>query len=337
MGAATGAATVMTSAVIDNRPERVEAEDLLATYLTALKAGKNLSDYTLRNYATDLGQFFDYLDDCDHSLRTVDRLLVREYLSLLMTSGLANASVSRKVSTLRTFYRYLRFEDILDVDPMLGVRGPKKEQRLPQFLTIAQIETLIGTADATTPKGLRDRAILELLYASGIRVSEVVGIEVANLDLDDQTVRVFGKGAKERMVVMGKPAVKAVERYMQESRPRLAQKPETALFLNRDGGRLSQRAVQIMVRHYATEAGIEKAVHPHLLRHTFATHLLEGGAELHVVQTLLGHANVNTTQIYTHVTDYAKRKAIEESLDGIARIEEERRKSRATRRGAAAD
>jgi len=315
----------------ESRTERVEAEDLLATYLTTLKARKNLSDYTLRNYSNDLRQFFDYLDDRGNGLRTVDRLLVREYLSSLVASGLANASVSRKVSTLRTFYRYLRNEDILDVDPMLGVRGPKKEQRLPQFLTLTQIETLIMTADGDTPKGLRDRAILELLYASGIRVSEVVGIEVANVDLDDQTVRVFGKGAKERMVVMGKPAVRAVRRYMRESRPRLAQKPETALFLNRDGGRLSQRAVQIMVRHYATEAGIEKSVHPHLLRHTFATHLLEGGAELRVVQTLLGHANVNTTQIYTHVTDYAKRKAIEESLDGIARIEEERRKSRTNR------
>ena len=315
----------------ESRAERVEAEDLLATYLTTLKARKNLSGYTLRNYSNDLRQFFDYLDDRGNGLRTVDRLLVREYLSSLVASGLANASVSRKVSTLRTFYRYLRNEDILDVDPMLGVRGPKKEQRLPQFLTLTQIETLIMTADGDTPKGLRDRAILELLYASGIRVSEVVGIEVANVDLDDQTVRVFGKGAKERMVVMGKPAVRAVRRYMRESRPRLAQKPETALFLNRDGGRLSQRAVQIMVRHYATEAGIEKSVHPHLLRHTFATHLLEGGAELRVVQTLLGHANVNTTQIYTHVTDYAKRKAIEESLDGIARIEEERRKSRTNR------
>ena len=322
----------MTLAPTEERAERVEAEDLLATYLTAQKARKNLSDYTLRNYANDLRQFFDYLDEEVQGLRTVDQLLVRAYLSSLVASGLANASVSRKVSTLRVFYRYLRNEDILDVDPMLGVRGPKKEQRLPRFLTQGEIETLISAADKDTPQGLRDRAILELLSAAGLRVSEVVGVEVANLDLDDQTARVFGKGARERLVMMGRPAVRAIERYLEEGRPRLAKGPQTALFLNRGGGRLSQRSVQIMVRRCALAAGLDRSVHPHLLRHTFATHLLEGGAELRVVQTLLGHANVNTTQIYTHVTDYAKRKAIEESLDGIARIEEERRKNRERRR-----
>ena len=322
----------MTLAPTERRAERIEAEDLLDTYLIAQKARKNLSDYTLRNYANDLRQFFDYLDEGRRGLRTVDRLLVREYLSSLVASGLANGSVSRKVSTLRVFYRYLRNEDVLDADPMLGVRGPKKEQRLPRFLTQGEIETLINAADKETPQGLRDRAILELLYAAGLRVSEVVGVEVANVDLDDQTARVFGKGARERLVMMGRPAVRAVERYLAHGRPLLAKRPATALFLNRDGGRLSQRAVQIMVRKYALVAGLDRSVHPHLLRHTFATHLLEGGAELRVVQTLLGHANVNTTQIYTHVTDFAKRKAIEESLDGIARIEEERRKSREQRR-----
>ena len=322
----------MTLATTERRAERIEADDLLDSYLIAQKARKNLSDYTLRNYENDLRQFFDYLDEGSRGLRTVDRLLVREYLSSLVASGLANASVSRKVSTLRVFYRYLRNEDILDVDPMLGVRGPKKEQRLPRFLTQGEIDTLLSAADKQTPQGLRDKAILELLYAAGLRVSEVVGVEVANVDLDDQTARVLGKGARERLVMMGRPAVRAVERYLEEGRPRLAKGPATALFLNRDGERLSQRAVQIMVRKYALAAGLDRSVHPHLLRHTFATHLLEGGAELRVVQTLLGHANVNTTQIYTHVTDAAKRKAIEESLDGIARIEEERRKSRERRR-----
>ncbi|MCH8162185.1 MAG: site-specific integrase, partial [Chloroflexi bacterium] len=191
----------MTLAPTERRAERIEAEDLLDTYLIAQKARKNLSDYTLRNYANDLRQFFDYLDEGSRGLRTVDRLLVREYLSSLVASGLASGSVSRKVSTLRVFYRYLRNEDVLDADPMLGVRGPKKEQRLPRFLTQGEIETLINAADKETPQGLRDRAILELLYAAGLRVSEVVGVEVANVDLDDQTARVFGKGARERLVM----------------------------------------------------------------------------------------------------------------------------------------
>ena len=310
------------------RRERARAEELLDRYLTALHAQRNLSPYTLRNYASDLRGFFDYLDGRDASLASADRLLIRAYLAELAGSGLASGSVTRKVSTLRSFYRHLRTEGLVAADPMLGVRGPRKERRLPHILTQAQIDTLIATADGDSPKGLRDRAILELLYASGLRVSEVVGIDVAGVDLDERAVRVFGKGSRERMVLMGRPAAKAVRRYLDDGRPGLAAGPQTALFLNRDGGRLSQRAVQLMVRKYATEAGIERSVHPHLLRHTFATHLLDGGAELRVVQTLLGHASVNTTQIYTHVTDASKRKAIEEALDGISRIEEERRRGR---------
>ncbi len=318
-----------TIVVTQEREARTEAEELLKRYSSSLAARKNLSPYTLRNYATDLRHFFDFLDERSASVHSVDKLLVREYLSSLVAAGVASASVTRKVSTLRSFYRYLRTEGILSVDPMLGVRGPRRERRLPTFLTQEQIDTLIAAADRDTPQGLRDRAVLELLYASGLRVSEVVGLAVVGVDLDDRTVRVWGKGARERVVLMGRPAARAVERYLADARPRLAQRPETALFLNRDGGRLSQRAVQIIVRKYALAAGLERSVHPHLLRHTFATHLLDGGAELRVVQTLLGHASVNTTQIYTHVTDAAKRRSIEEALDGIARIEAERRASRA--------
>ena len=213
----------MTLAPTERRAERVEAEDRLTSYLTAQQARKNLSDYTPRKYANDLRQFFDNLDEEGQGLRTVDRLLVRGYLSSLVASGLANASVSRKVSTLRVFYRYLRNEDILDVDPMLGVRGPKKEQRLPRFLTQGEIETLLSAADKITPQGLRDRAILELLYAAGLRVSEVVGVEVANVALDDRTAGVFGKGAQERRVVMGGAATGP-----SNSRPRT--KPGGALY-----------------------------------------------------------------------------------------------------------
>ena len=324
----------MPATATETSAARIEAERLLDRYLTWQGAERSLSGYTLRNYSTDLRHFFEFLGD--RSLPSVDKLLIRAYMSGLVASGLASASIARKVSALRTFFRYLRNEGVLDFDPMLGVRGPRRERRLPNFLTQEQIDTLIASADAETPQGLRNRAILELLYASGLRVSEVVGVDVDALDLDDRTVRVLGKGSKERLVVMGRPAVRAIRRYLEDGRPRLAKlqrnadesMSKPALFLNRDGGRLSQRAVQLIVRKCALAAGIERSVHPHLLRHTFATHLLEGGAELRVVQTLLGHADVNTTQIYMHVTDAAKRRAIEESLDGIARIEEERRKSR---------
>ena len=319
------------TAATEGRAERTDAEELLQAYLKTLQGSKNLSPYTLRNYTSDLRHFFDFLDERSGAIPSVDRLLVREYLSALVASELASASISRKVSTLRSFYRHLRAEGVLDVDPMLGVRGPRRERRLPNFLTQEQIDTLIAAADGDTPKALRDRAVLELLYASGLRVSEVISINVASVDLDDQSVRVWGKGARERLVLMGRPATRAVERYLAEGRHRLARRPEVTLFLNRDGGRLSQRAVQLMVRNYALAAGIERSVYPHLLRHTFATHLLEGGAELRVVQTLLGHASVNTTQIYTHVTESAKRKAIEESLDGIARMVEERLRLRRER------
>ena len=191
----------MTLAPPERRAERVEAEDLLDTYLIAQKARKNLPDYPLRNYANDLSQFFDYLDEGSRGLRTVHRLLVRESFSSLMVSGLANASVSRKVSTLRVFYRYLRNEDVLDVDPMLGVRGPKKEQRLPRFLTQGEIDTLLSAADKQTPQGLRDKAILELLYAAGLRVSEVVGVEGAHVGQGDQTGRVRGGGWVGRLLL----------------------------------------------------------------------------------------------------------------------------------------
>jgi integrase/recombinase XerC len=314
------------------RSERAEAERLLGSYLDALRGQKNLSRFTLRNYTTDLHHFFDFLDEREAHVGGVDKLLVRDYLSGLMSAGTASGSMTRKTSTVRSFYRYLRTSGVLKIDPMLGVRGPRRERRLPTFLTREQVETLIAAADGEKPNELRDRAILELLYAAGLRVSEVVGIDAKDVDLDERTALVFGKGSRERMVMMGAPAARSVERYLRDGRPLLAVGVETALFLNRDGGRISQRAVQLMVRKYALKAGIQRSVHPHLLRHTFATHLLDGGAEIRVVQTLLGHSNVNTTQIYTHVTDSAKRRAIEGALDGIARIEEERRKSR--RRGA---
>lgn len=312
------------------------AEKLLSRYLEDLAARRNLSSYTLRNYARDLRDFFAYLERETTDVLAVDRHTVRGYLAALLEEGVAPGSIRRKVSTVRGFYRHLRATGNIDTDPLLGVRGPKRERRLPGFLSQKDVTSLVTSADAVTPQGLRDRAILELLYASGLRVSEVAALNMLDVDLDERSLRVHGKGGRERAVLMGRPAARALENYLREGRPRLARGAQEAVFLNREGGRLSHRAVQSTVHKYSLAAGLDRRVHPHLLRHTFATHMLDGGAELRVVQELLGHASANTTQIYLHVTEERQRQVLEDALDGIARVEEERRRERRERRQASA-
>lgn len=283
-------------------------EDLIEAYVRYLSAERNLSPYTLRNYRADLSDFGRYLREVERiGPLAVDRHSFRRYLAQLRQQGTASASVSRKVSTVRGFYRYLRREGKLPADPLAGVKGPKREQRLPLVLNREHLTALIEAADSDTPQGLRDRAILELMYAAGVRLSEVVGLDLGHLDLADHTLLVRGKGNKERMVLMGRPAAEMLRRYLARGRPKLARGAETALFVNRDGGRLSGRSLQQVVRRHALRAGLDQRVFPHLLRHSFATHLLDGGAELRVVQELLGHASASTTQIYTHVTEERQR------------------------------
>jgi site-specific recombinase XerD len=319
-------------------------EELLSRYLEELAARRNLSSYTLRNYALDLRGFFAYLEGESTDVLAVDRHVVRGYLATLLEEGVAPASISRKVSTFRGFYRHLRASGAIDTDPLLGVRGPKREHRLPGFLSQEEVTSLVTSPDTDTPQGLRDRAILELLYASGLRVSEVAGLNMLDIDLDGRCLRARGKGGRERTVLMGRPASRALENYLREGRPRLARGAQEALFLNRDGGRLSQRAVQSAVRKYSLAAGLGRRAHPHLLRHTFATHMLDGGADLRVVQELLGHASPNTTQIYLHVTEESQRKTLNRHLDGIGEIVAEqlderiqRRRERRERRQASLD
>ncbi len=296
-------------------------EELLAAYLRYLTAERNLSPLTLRNYRTDLSDFARYLHDEEGiGPLEADRQAFRRYLARLRENGTASASVSRKVSTVRGFYRFLVREGRLAADPLAGVRSPKRERRLPHVLTKEHLTALIEAADADTPQGLRDRAILELMYAAGLRLSEVVGLDVANLDATDRTLVVRGKGNKERMVLVGRPAEKALRRYLERGRPQLARRPDTALFLNRDGGRLSARSVQQLVRRHALRAGLDQRVWPHLLRHSFATHLLDGGAELRVVQELLGHASASTTQIYTHVTEEQQRRVYDRAFYNQVRL-----------------
>jgi integrase/recombinase XerC len=299
-----------------------EIFDHYLKYIAYLEAESNVSPNTVRIYRSDLEGnlargtekgFLQFLKLKKIStLETVDKPMLREYVAWLIKQGVARTSIARKLSAIRSFYRYLLQEGLVKTSPItvsrrMGQRADsfslKLDQRLPSFLTVAEMECLLAAPDQTTPPGQRDRALLELLYASGLRVSELVDLDAGQVNLDTREIRVTGKGSKERVVLMGKPALKALAIYLDQGRTVLrGQKKTSALFLNRQGGRLTARYVQIMLNEYTKKAGIAKKVHPHMLRHTFATHLLDGGADLRVVQELLGHASLSSTQVYTHVT-----------------------------------
>ena len=285
-------------------------QEVFNRYINYLDAERNASHYTVRNYTHDLLDFFSYLKSKKiSSLNEVDKQVLRGYLSHLMKEGFARVSISRKLSAIRSFYRYLLREELVETSPIADTSSPKLDKRLPKFLTPEEAVRLLEAPDSSTALGQRDRALMELLYASGLRVSELVSLDLEQINLETNEIRVWGKGAKERMVLMGKPAAAALASYLSQGRPRLlGKKKGYALFLNRDGGRLTERSIQRILRKYTRVAGIKKRVHPHLLRHTFATHLLDGGADLRVVQELLGHASLVSTQIYTHVTQSRARK-----------------------------
>lgn len=293
-------------------------EYYLGQYLSHLEAERHASPYTVRNYKSDLRGnicgvekgFFQFLKSRDiSSLEAVDKRVLRDYLSHLLDQRVAKVSLARKLSAIRSFYRYLLREGLIARNPIEEVSSPKLDKHLPNFLSAAEMEHLLSYPDPSTPQGLRDRAIMELIYAAGLRVSELTHLNMQSVDLDDRVLRVLGKGNKERVVVIGHPAAEALRTYMAGAREQFkSERTRQALFLNYGGGRLTSRWVQKLVLKYAAEAGLEKKVHPHLLRHTFATHLLDGGADLRVVQELLGHASLATTQIYTHVTQAQARK-----------------------------
>jgi tyrosine recombinase XerC len=309
-------------------------DELLDAYVRYLVAEKNLSDLTLRNYRADLLQFTRWLEANEGAgPLEADRFMTRRYLAELKGSGMASGSLTRKVSTIRSFYRWLVREGRAESSPLTGLVAPKRERRLPVVLSHDDLAALIDSADATTPQGLRNRAILELMYASGVRISEAAGLNVKSLDIGEATLVVRGKGNKERMVLVGGPAIRALKRYLAHARPKLAVGAEEALFLNRDGARLSARSIQKIVREHALKAGLDERVWPHLLRHSFATHLLDGGADLRVVQELLGHASAQTTQIYTHVTEERQRETMKQAMEKarenlVTQLEEKARKRR---------
>jgi integrase/recombinase XerC len=279
-------------------------DDLLEQFLLYLQVEKNSSAYTVRNYAADLQQFGKFVSERGiASLLAVQYHDVRAFLAFLHSEQYARRTVSRKLSALRSFYAYLVKQKQLSASPLTAMKSPKIEKKLPTFLYPEEIRQLLEAPDVTKTLGMRDAALLETLYAAGMRVSELVGLNIRDVDLRIGTALVFGKGSKERYVPLGDYACHAIARYLESGRPHLlTDEREQALFLNYKGGRMSDRSVRRMLDGYMRALAQTKKVSPHTLRHTFATHLLEAGADLRSVQEMLGHVNISTTQIYTHVT-----------------------------------
>ncbi|NLN15984.1 MAG: tyrosine recombinase XerC [Firmicutes bacterium] len=269
----------------------------LPAFLGYLQGERGASPHTIAAYERDLNQFFDFIDQWfPETDGMVDVQLLRWYLASLWRKGLARATISRKLAALRSFYRYLARMGAVSSPAALDLATPKRDRPLPKFLEKDEAEALLNGPNETTPLGMRDRAILETLYGGGLRVGELVDLNLTDLNLARGQLRVMGKGRRERICLVGRRAVNALQLYLTEGRPKLkSPRSGDALFLNCQGGRLTARGVQMIVRKYGD-------VSPHALRHSFATHLLEGGADLRAVQELLGHASLSTTQIYTHVT-----------------------------------
>lgn len=275
----------------------------LRRFLDYLVAERNASPYTISNYRREIAQFLMFLEgEGITQWSDVTRVVLRRYLGWLNSQGYAKASIARRLSELRSFGRFLMREGIVPQNPFRAISSPKLPKRLPSAISQPDAKTLVTAPSLATPQGLRDRAMLEVLYGGGVRVSELVGLNLASLDTRRRELLVWGKGAKERIVLLGQPAVNALVDYIDHGRPKLLKRTTNALFLNRLGGRLTTRSVMTTTKKYTHLAGIEKKVSPHTLRHTFATHLLDGGADLRSVQELLGHARLSTTQIYTHIS-----------------------------------
>jgi integrase/recombinase XerC len=285
-------------------------KNLLQRYLSHLRDERNLSPHTLRAYRRDLERFLAFLaaDYFGRELaaiapREVDGLAVRSYLAGLARAEVGARSRARALSALRGLFRYAVREGDRPDDPTAGVPTPKQPHHLPRHLRPGEIEQLIEAADGDEPLARRDRALLELLYASGLRVGELVGLDWGDIDLEGRVLRVLGKGGRERMVPFGRPAESALDRWLEcwgEVR-RGNEDAREPVFLNHRGGRLSDRSVRRILDRYVRRAALAAGVHPHTLRHTFATHLLEGGADLRAIQELLGHSSLSTTQKYTHL------------------------------------
>jgi len=275
----------------------------LGSYLDHLRVERGLSENTLSAYGRDLGKLEAYAAARGRPMVALRQGDLTDFIGGLREQGLGARSQARAIHALRGFYRYAVREGINEADPMENLRAPRAFHALPRHLTPAQVEALLQAPDVATPLGLRDRAILEVMYATGLRVSELISLAAQSLDMDLGIARIFGKGRKERLVPLGREARRWVTRYVAEARGHLTRKRSApVLFVNNRGGKLSRMGLWGIVRRHAVTVGIERVLTPHVLRHSFASHLLERGADLRSLQAMLGHADISTTQIYTHVT-----------------------------------
>jgi len=274
-------------------------------YLAYLRDVRRLSANTLESYARDLGQLGAYAERHERSVETLDRKDLEAFVRSLMASGLSPRSVARAVATVRGFYKFITAEQKLSNNPADDLRSPRAWPSLPKSLSLEDVDRLLSQPDTSTPRGLRDKALIELLYATGLRVSELISLRAGDLHIEEGFLTCIGKGDKERMVPMGQDAASWVTRYIRDGRPALLKKKTSPwLFVNaRDGGSLSRIGFWKVLKEYGLKAGLPGELSPHVLRHSFATHLLERGADLRMIQVMLGHADLSTTQIYTHVLE----------------------------------
>jgi integrase/recombinase XerD len=281
----------------------LSAEDLVAQYLRYLTVERGLSPHTVRAYASDLARYLEWCERTSIDPIALDHRALRRYLAEMDRARYSRTTIKRRLSAVRSFFNYLVTEDIVSSDPASVLLAPKAPSRLPRLVPNDVLQALFDAPDPATPTGLRDRAVLELLYASGARVSELSSLDLKGLDLAQGQITVMGKGSKERVIPIHRFAADRIRDYLAQGRPRLAkpQSPE-AVFLSARGNRFSEDAIRRMFKRYLSEAGAQGSLSPHAMRHTFATHLLDQGADLRTVQELLGHVALSTTQIYTHVS-----------------------------------
>jgi integrase/recombinase XerD len=286
--------------------------DLVDAYLNHLRVERRVAEHTLTSYAHDLVLLDRFAVERDRDVTSLDRRDLEEFVRRLMASGRSPRSVARVVACVRGFYRFLVLDRRAARNPAEDLRAPRSWPALPKFLTLEEVDRLIGQADVTTPLGLRDRALIELLYATGLRVSELVGLRAADINFNAGYLVCSGKGSKQRLVPIGDEAAAWVRRYQKEARPQLVKKASAPrLFVNAHGGPLSRVGFWKNLKRYGRQAGLRADLSPHVLRHSFATHLLDRGADLRAIQMMLGHSDLSTTQIYTHVLEARLRSVYE--------------------------